>query len=102
MWFLYTIIAVLGVSVLTLGFIIRNLLIQNSTYEDWIILLESRVNKVYGEMKQMDEREMFQSDDEVGVIFYDMKALIDDLNEKLGNGYDESSEEEDYTEEEGS
>ena len=41
-------------------------------------------------MRDLDQREMFEKDDEVGVIFNDLKSLIDDLNEKVeGNIYDQ-------------
>lgn len=33
-------------------------------------------------MKMLDEKQMFEKDDEVGVIFEDMKALIESLNDR--------------------
>jgi hypothetical protein len=48
-------------------------------------------------MKALDEREMFESDDEVGVVFNDIKEILNELNEKLGGEYAEEESKEENT-----
>jgi hypothetical protein len=89
----FIIVLLLG-CLITAGVIIRNLIIQNSLYEEWVINLSNRVEKTHDEMQMLDERDMFESDDEVGIIFREIKELIDELYEKMG----EEDESEDFKE----
>ena len=84
------ILLLFGVAVLL--FVIRNLIIQNRTYEQWVINFSERVEDTYQEMKRLDEKEMFEKDDEVGVVFTDIHSLLTDLNKKRGENEDESEE----------
>ncbi len=50
-------------------------------YNDIFKEIEEYVGNTYKRMKYLDDKEMFQKDDEVGQIFEDIKDLIKDLNE---------------------
>jgi hypothetical protein len=76
------------------AFVIRNLLIQNATYENWVVTISGKVDSTYEKMVEMDDRQMFQSDDEVGVIFTDIRQVLEDLHDKLGDPDGEKSDEE--------
>lgn len=67
---------------------------KNEIYESWITNFNDRARKTYDEMKSIDERQMFESDDEVGIIFDEMKNLITELNDKLGELDAEENDEE--------
>ena len=92
-----TILSILfGVSVainLLFLFFIRNLFIQNTTYEAWSSNVELRIQSTYDKMKEIDNKEMFEKDDDVGVIFSEMYNLITDLNEIKGGNEENASEE---------
>ena len=62
----------------------------NELYERWISDWRLQVFKTWSHMKTLDEKEIFSRDDEVGVVFQDMKELIDDLNNRI----EETTEEE--------
>lgn len=51
-------------------------------YQDWISEWRGHVLRTWAHMKMLDDKQMFQKDDEVGVVFEDMKLLIQDLNDK--------------------
>ena len=77
-----TIIIILGVLVVILGFTTFNLLRKNEKQEDiltgYITYLDqlSRVIEVSDEkLKKIDEREIFKNDDEVGFMFEQIKEL---------------------------
>lgn len=70
--------------ILGFGTIIRNLLIKLEKYEDIIeendlfIQLEIERNEALLEaLREIDSREMFEKDDEVGSIFYQIKETIE-------------------------
>ena len=75
--------------VLGMGAIIRNLLIKLEKYEDIIeeneefIQAELERNEALLEaLRQIDERQMFEKDDEVGSIFYQIKETIEKFKTK--------------------
>ena len=81
------IIAILVVTLIVLAYIIRNLMLKVEAYEDvtqdQVRYLQS-ISNIIGESKQhlqnLDERGVFQSDDEVGEFFNQMKSVQEQLN----------------------
>lgn len=81
------IIGVLVGICLLLLYIIRNLLIKNEKYEDVVqdqVQYLQNISNALGEgqkhLQNLDERGVFQSDDEVGYFFEQMKYVQDELN----------------------
>ena len=81
---------ILGVSaVFNIGLLIgvRNLLKQNEQLEDDLVGTISGVVQTITEanekMKQADLRGSFESDDEVGTVFTELKGIVTDLNDKF-------------------
>ena len=81
-------IIILSILVVTLGFTTFNLLRKNEKQEDilagYLDYLDklSRVIEVSDEkLKQIDARGTFESDDEVGFFFQQIKGLQDILND---------------------
>ena len=75
--------------VLGMGAIIRNLLFKLEKYEDIIeeneefIQSELERNEALLEaLRQIDQRQMFEKDDEVGSIFYQIKETIEKFKTK--------------------
>jgi predicted Holliday junction resolvase-like endonuclease len=81
---LYTIITILSVLVVALSFAIYNLLQKLEKYEDIIedndIFLQTELERneaLLEALRLIDSREMFEKDDEVGSIFYQIKETIE-------------------------
>ena len=81
---------ILGVSaVLNIGLLIgvRNLLRQNEQLEDDFVTtingVVTTITQANEKMKQADLRGSFESDDEVGTVFTELKGIVTDLNEKF-------------------
>ena len=81
---LYTIISILSVLVVALSFAIYNILQKLEKYEDIIeendIFLQSELEKneaLLEALRQIDNRQMFEKDDDVGSIFYQIKETIE-------------------------
>lgn len=62
---------------------IENLSELNETYSKWISNWRIQVFKTFSHMKMLDENQMFEKDEDVGIVFEDIKHLIDDLNDKI-------------------
>ena len=83
----YVIIGILVALSGTLSYIIVNLLRKVEKYEDIVqdqVQYLQNISNAVGEgqkhLKNLDERGVFQSDDEVGYFFEQMKTVQDELN----------------------
>ena len=81
------IVGILVAFLILLLYIIRNLLLKNEKYEDVVqdqTQYLQNVSNAIGEgqkhLKNLDEKGVFQSDDEVGYFFEQMKYVQDELN----------------------
>lgn len=57
-------------------------LVINEIYSNWISEWRTQVFKVWVRMKLLDDNQMFEKDDDVGVIFQEMMLLIQSLNDR--------------------
>lgn len=58
-------------------------------YEEWILSVREDVTDIYRRMIELDEKQWFQKDDDVGVVFRDMIKLIEWLDERVIDTDDE-------------
>ena len=86
------IISVLGASVVILGFTTWNLLRKVEKTEDIILNYNSYIEEYSKQLdiadrrlKQIDEKNMFKSDDEIGWFFDNLKRLQNDLSKFKNN-----------------
>lgn len=56
---------------------------QNDTLESWIVEFKYLIENTYKKLKQIDERGMFEKDDDVGVLFRDIKDIIELTNKRV-------------------
>ena len=66
---------------------VRNLLRQNEQLEDRVVQITDetiqKVQDALSRMRDLDNREVFEKDDEVGVTFNELKKVVEDLNDQL-------------------
>ena len=74
-------IILLTLSITISGFIIRNLLIKNEKFEDFIAKQSDAINECNKRLKQIDDKNIFHSDDEIGWFFTELKKIQEALNE---------------------
>ncbi len=81
------IISILGVAVVILGFTTWNLLSKTEKQEDIIIGYDNFINEYSKQLniadkrlKEIDEKDLFKSDDEIGWFFKNLKGLQNDLS----------------------
>jgi predicted Holliday junction resolvase-like endonuclease len=82
---IYTILTLL---IFTLLYVVYNLLQKLERYEDFIEKETGRNEALLEALRQIDERQMFEKDDEVGSIFYQIKETIEKFKQIQNNGND--------------
>ena len=66
-------------------------LIINEVYSNWISEWRAEVFKIWAHMKLLDEKQMFEKDEDVGIVFQDMIALIKSLNDRTEDSTEETT-----------
>lgn len=62
-------------------YIIWNLMKKTELLETWLEDFSERVDRVQNDLKDIDDRGHFESDDEIGVIFDGIKEIIEELQD---------------------
>ena len=74
-------IILLTLSITISFFIVRNLLLKNEKLEDFITKQSDAINACDQRLKQLDDKNIFYSDDQIGWFFQELKKLQEALNE---------------------
>ena len=75
---------ILGLIVLTEGYVIWNLFIKAELLETWVETFTRRIEYIQEDLKNIDSTGHFESDDEVGTIFEQKKKTLQQLNDLKG------------------
>ena len=68
--------------ILTISFfIIRNLILRNEQLEDFISKQSDAISACDQRLKQLDDKNIFYADDEIGWFFQELKKIQEALNE---------------------
>ena len=78
-WIIATIILTIITTIL--GFALFNLLKKNEILEDFISKQSDAVNECDRRLKEIDKRNIFYADDEIGWFFQELKKIQEALNE---------------------
>jgi hypothetical protein len=75
-------IIILTISTSALSYAVYNLLQKLESYEDFIEDELNRNKALLEALRQIDNRQMFEKDDEVGSVFYQIKETIERFKQK--------------------
>ena len=76
------VLSIILTAVLTASFFIcRNLIQKNEALEDFISKQSEAINACDQRLKQIDDKGIFYSDDEIGWFFKEIKSIQEALNE---------------------
>ncbi|OUX54030.1 MAG: hypothetical protein CBE47_01760 [Pelagibacteraceae bacterium TMED287] len=75
---------ILGVLLLIETYVIWNLIRKTELLETWVEDFTQTVQNVQTELQQIDSSGAFESDDEVGSIFNQIKTTVDELDKFKG------------------
>ena len=76
-----TLSIILAVVITTSFFIIRNLIIKNEQLEDFISKQSDAINACDKRLKQLDDKNIFYADDQIGFFFKEIQKIQEALNE---------------------
>ena len=79
---------ILGLLVLTEGYVIWNLFRKTELLETWVEDFTQRIETVQNDLKNIDSSGAFESDDEVGSIFEQIKETVNQLDNLKGEDVD--------------
>lgn len=74
---------ILFIIVGTMAFIISNLNKKIVVYERWVSKFHVEVNQMYSRLKAVDDRNLFEKDDDVGFIFSEIVRVAKEFNETI-------------------
>ena len=74
-------LVVLTITITTSFFIIRNLVLKNEQLEDFISKQSDAINACDQRLKQLDDKNIFYADDEIGWFFKEVQKIQEALNE---------------------
>jgi hypothetical protein len=81
---------ILGLFVLTEGYIIWNLIRKTELLETWVEDFTQTIETVQNDLEEIDAKGSFKVDDEVGTIFEQIKETVNQLESYRGEDVDAS------------
>ena len=81
---------ILGLFVLTEGYIIWNLIRKTELLETWVEDFTQTIETVQNDLEEIDAKGSFKADDEVGTIFEQIKETVNQLESYRGEDVDAS------------
>jgi len=76
---------ILGIVVIAEVYIIWNLFRKTELLETWVEEFTQRIQKVQDDLKEIDSKGYFETDDEVGSVFERIKQIINELDNLKGD-----------------
>ena len=78
-WIITTII--LTIIVTAMSFALRSLIVKNEKLEDFIVKQSEAINTCDQRLKEIDDKGIFYSDDQIGFFFKEVQKIQEALNE---------------------
>ena len=75
---------ILGLLILVEGYVIWNLFRKTELLENWVENFTQQIQIVQNQLKEVDDKGMFEADDEVGTIFKRIKQRVNELDNVKG------------------
>ena len=76
-----TLSIILAVIITASFFIIRNLILRNERLEDFIAKQSEAIEACDQRLKQLDDKNIFYADDQIGFFFKEVQKIQEALNE---------------------
>ena len=83
MWLLWTLMVILFLTTCALGYACYNLIKKIEVYEDWLDMFRKEIDQVYARIKSVDDRNLFEKDDDVGFVFSEIVRITKEFDEKI-------------------
>lgn len=71
------------ISTCALAYACYNLLRKIEVYEDWLDMFRKEIDDVYKRIKAVDDKNLFEKDDDVGFVFSEIVKITKEFDEKI-------------------
>lgn len=82
-FWLVMIVIILSIIVGALGYGCYNLTKKIEVYEDWVDEFRHEVGQMYDRLKMVDDKNLFEKDDDVGFVFSEVIRISKEFNDKI-------------------
>jgi hypothetical protein len=85
-WLLFWLIFGLIIALLSAGalaYACYNLVKKIEVYEEWVSYFRSEIETVNTRLKEVDDKQLFVPDDDVGFVFSEIVRIIKEFNDKV-------------------
>ena len=83
MWILWTLMVIFFLATCALGYACYNLLKKIEVYEEWLDMFRNEIDQVYTRIKMVDDKNLFEKDDDVGFVFTEIVRITKEFDEKI-------------------
>lgn len=83
MWIIVTLMVIFFLSTCALGYACYNMIKKIEVYEEWLDYFRTEVDEVYQRMKIVDEKNLFEKDDDVGFVFAELVRISKEFSERI-------------------
>jgi hypothetical protein len=80
---LIILIGLLLISIGALSYACYNLLRKIEVYENWVDTFREESEGLYQKLKSVDDRNLFEKDDDVGFVFSEILRITKEFNDKV-------------------
>lgn len=80
---LLSIIAIESALIGVLVYVAFNLNRKNEVYESWLARFRNRLDETYAQLKSVDDRNLFEKDDDVGFVFSELVRIMKEFDEDI-------------------
>jgi hypothetical protein len=78
-----TIISILLIIVASLAYACFNLIKKVEVYEEWVARFRMESDSLYDRLKMVDDKNLFEKDDDVGFVFSEVVRITKEFNETV-------------------
>lgn len=83
MWIIATLMVIFFISTCALAYACYNMVKKIEVYEDWLEMFRTEVKDVNARIKAVDDKNLFEKDDDVGFVFSEIVKIIKEFDEKI-------------------
>jgi hypothetical protein len=78
-----TIISILVIIITCLSYACFNLIKKVEVYEEWVARFRMESDSLYDRLKMVDDKNLFEKDDDVGFVFSEVVRITKEFNETV-------------------
>ena len=83
MWLLWTLLVIFFLATCALAYACYNMIKKIEVYEEWLNFFRTEVDDVYKRMKNVDDRNLFEKDDDVGFVFSELLRISKEFKDRI-------------------